>query len=100
MVGGELAPRSSHRAVAVPGGLLVFGGAVDGGRRSADLAFLSVAAGRLAWRPIAPADGPQAAGSTWPLARGAHAADVVGGRLYVCGGYGEVGGWMRVCVGG
>lgn len=92
---GDLAPRSSHRAVGVPGGVLVFGGAVDRGIRSAELALLSVAAGRLAWRHIAPGGGSHAAGATWPLARGAHAADVVGGRLYVCGGYGQVHcGWV------
>lgn len=69
----------------------MFGGA-NAGIRNADLTLLAVSPGRLAWRPC-----PQAPGSSWPAARGATAAEVVGGRLYVCGGYGNVSGSGCCC---
>ncbi|KAL4425699.1 hypothetical protein ABPG75_009715 [Micractinium tetrahymenae] len=84
MVEGELPPRSSHRMAAVPGGMLAFGGAVDRGAKSAELHLLT-GQGRLSWRACQlGATGPV------PAARGAHAMEIVGGRLYVVGGYGEV----------
>jgi hypothetical protein len=88
VIGGDLMPRSSHRAVAVPGGVLLFGGAGDGGVKSSDLHLLRVGQhGRLSWRPCG--SGSSTAGA-WPPGRGAHAAQVVADRLYVLGGYGEV----------
>ena len=93
VVGGELAPRSSHRAASVPGGILLFGGAVDRGVKAADLQLLAAGAhGRLSWRQCPPG-GEQpggGGGGGWPAGRGAHVVEVVGGRLYVLGGYGEV----------
>lgn len=83
MVEGELPPRSSHRMVAVPGGALAYGGAVDRGARSAEL-FLLTGQGRLSWRAC-----QLGTAEPTPAARGAHAMEVVGGRLYVVGGYGE-----------
>lgn len=92
-VSGELSPRSSHRAVGVPGGLMIFGGAVDRGEKSNDLMLLTVGGhSRLTWRAcLPPSDsaGSHAGAVGWPGARGAHAAEVVCGRLYVLGGYGE-----------
>ncbi|PSC75591.1 kelch domain-containing isoform A [Micractinium conductrix] len=82
---GEVAPRSSHRALAVPGGVLLFGGAVDKGARSDDLALLATN-GRLAWKLCWHGGG---GGGRGPKARGAHGMEIAGGRLYVLGGYGE-----------
>lgn len=84
VVEGELPPRSSHRMAAVPGGAVAFGGAVDRGARSAELHLLT-GQGRLSWRACQ-------LGNTGPMpaARGAHAMEIAGGRLYVVGGYGEV----------
>lgn len=70
--------------VAVPGGALAYGGAVDRGARSAEL-FLLTGQGRLSWRAC-----QLGTAEPTPAARGAHAMEVVGGRLYVVGGYGEV----------
>ncbi|KAL4445898.1 hypothetical protein ABPG77_009097 [Micractinium sp. CCAP 211/92] len=83
VVEGELPPRSSHRMAAVPGGAVAFGGAVDRGARSAELHLLT-GQGRLSWRACQ-------LGNTGPMpaARGAHAMEIAGGRLYVVGGYGE-----------
>lgn len=88
---GDLPPRSSHSAVSVPGGVLVFGGAVDAGARSNELALLAVdARGRLTWQLFRGGGGNGAA--PWPPKRGALDAVVVAGRFYVLGGYGDVDG--------
>lgn len=84
VVEGDLPPRSSLRVVAVPGGALAFGGAVDRGAKSAELHLLT-GQGRLSWRAC-----QLGTAGPMPAARGAHAMEVVGGRLYVVGGYGEV----------
>lgn len=88
MVSGDLPPRSSLAATGVEGGVVVFGGATDRGERSDELALLSVARGKLGWRLCL-----RTAGATWPKPRGAHTAEVVGGRIYCAGGYGPVRGW-------
>ena len=84
---GDLSPRSSLAAAAIDGGILVFGGATDRGERSDELSLLSVANNKLQWRPC-----PRTEGAMWPQPRGAHSAEVVGGRIYCAGGYGSVGG--------
>ena len=68
--------------------MVVFGGATDRGERSDELALLSVARGKLGWRLCL-----RTAGASWPKPRGAHTAEVVGGRIYCAGGYGPVSRW-------
>ncbi|KAI7841997.1 hypothetical protein COHA_004340 [Chlorella ohadii] len=83
VVSGDLSPRSSLAAAAIDGGVVVFGGATDRGERSDELALLSVAHNKLQWRLCR-----RTGGVHWPRPRGAHTAEVVGGRVYCAGGYG------------
>lgn len=89
--GAPPALRSSHRASAVPGGVLVFGGAGAAGTkpRMGDAHVLleqAPGAGGLAW--VACAGGAGAGGPTdWPAGRAAHCQEVVRGKVYLLGGY-------------
>lgn len=87
VVSGDLSPRSSLAAAAIDGCVVVFGGATDRGERSDELALLSVAHNKLQWRLCR-----RTGGVHWPRPRGAHTAEVVGGRVYCAGGYGMVSG--------
>lgn len=94
--------RSSHRASAVAGGVLVFGGAPgrrDKSQRLDDLQFLSLSkdAKHAAWQQCTmvgskgtAVKGPAAAcvvESLLPEGRAAHAQAVIGGKLYILAGY-------------
>jgi hypothetical protein len=77
----------------------VFGGAADKGAKASDLQLLCTgAAGKLTWRHLGGSIGDDASSrgllDGWPHPRGAHAVEVLDGRLYVLGGYG--GGEVRV----
>jgi hypothetical protein len=103
--GGEApAPRSSHRASPVPGGVLVFGGVPaaahkNRGRLADAHCLTETAAGGLEWAALGggraaagarPARGAAAAFRSpmpWPPGRGAHAQEVIGSRLVVVTGY-------------
>eukprot|EP00887_Chlorella_sp_A99_P001699 scaffold8.g1699.t1 len=69
VTGLEMEPRSSHRAVALPHGVLVFGGAGDKKRRFADLRCLVVppGGGGLSWQLLGepPAEGGWGAARRW-----------------------------------
>jgi hypothetical protein len=71
---------------------------VDIATKGADLHLLTAGtgsgfggSGRLCWHQLGPPGGGGTAGGGWPAGRGAHAAEALEGRLYVLGGYGEVG---------
>lgn len=78
---------------------------MDISTKGADLHLLTAGAGsgfggggRLCWHQLGPPGGGGTTGGTaggtaagWPAGRGAHAAEALEGRLYVLGGYGEVG---------
>ncbi|KAI9202682.1 uncharacterized protein BJ171DRAFT_600694 [Polychytrium aggregatum] len=77
-VGPRPLPRQGHSVIACGSSIYIFGG-LNGDVSFGDLWAFDV--GRRTWRAIA----PDVTG-TWPLARSAHSATLVGRRIYVIGG--------------
>ncbi|KAK9831836.1 hypothetical protein WJX81_000216 [Elliptochloris bilobata] len=81
------ASRSSHKAVAVGSGMLLFGGAARDKERLNDMHWLGPAASalsRLEWIQAVPS------GARQPSVRAAFSLDVVGAMLFLAAGYGDL----------